>query len=284
MANTIISEFKSDFFSYQHVLTDSPTLSGLGHVEIHEHYEINYIISGNISYYVEGQEYMPKKGDVLIINSYELHRPEFKSPVPYERIVIYINPKYVIPFHTADFNLLHCFERRKLGHDNLISTAELNADIWKHYQKLEHYITYNLPESTIMLQLVIIELLVKLNKIFGEEECRINSSVHFDPKTLAIIEYINRHLNENITLELLSKEFFINKYSLCHAFKKNTGFTIIEYILNKRIMKAKELFAQGVNITEACYQVGFNNYSNFYKAFTQVMGVSPKQFIANRSS
>ena len=83
-------------------------------------------------------------------------------------------------------------------------------------------------------------------------------------------------MNKKISLSDLEQQLYINKYYLCHLFKKNTGFTVFEYISNKRVMRAKQLLSKGVPVIEACYSVGFSDYSNFYKVFKRVTGIPPK--------
>ncbi len=106
----------------------------------------------------------------------------------------------------------------------------------------------------------------------------IESFEHND-KVAAILEYINKNIDQKITLDLLEKLFYINKYYLCHIFKMNTGFTVNEYITYKKIMKSQELLISGVPVLEASSIVGFGDYSNFYKAFKKVVGCSPKKYI-----
>ena len=61
----------------------------------------------------------------------------------------------------------------------------------------------------------------------------------YDEKIVGILDYINNHLHEQITLDLLEEKFYVSKYYLCHLFRKNTGVTVGEYTSYKRILKAK---------------------------------------------
>lgn len=97
-------------------------------------------------------------------------------------------------------------------------------------------------------------------------------------KINAILAYINENLNQRITLDELEMAFFINKYHLCHIFRQNTGFSILEYISYKRIMKAKEMLAEGQSATEVAAQVGYSDYSTFFRAFKNIVGVSPNKY------
>jgi len=54
--------------------------------------------------------------------------------------------------------------------------------------------------------------------------------------------------------------------------------TVGEYIAYKRILKAKELLIRGTPVLETCHAVGFRDYSNFYKTFRRLEGVSPREY------
>lgn len=263
-------------FTYTHNMADIPRSYP---VHIHDMYELYYFISGDVTYYIEGQNYIINSNDILIINSRELHKPVFNSTKPYERIVIHFNPRYISSFQTKQYNLLHYFENRKLGHHNKInSTQVLAKNIKKYIDEIENNINKNIPESPIMIKTLFIQLLITLNSLFVTNENIITNSFKYDEKVSSILEYINNNLSEKITLEILEHNFFVNKYYLCHIFKKTTSFTLIEYITYKRIMKAKELLIEGISVMEVCHKIGFNDYTNFYKVFKKLTGTSPKNF------
>ena len=95
-------------------------------------------------------------------------------------------------------------------------------------------------------------------------------------KILDIISYINENLYNDITIDSIASYFSLNRSYLMHLFKKETGYSIYKYITEKRLFKAKELISNGYNLTEACYLVGFKNYSSFYRAFKDRYNTSPK--------
>jgi len=71
-------------------------------VHIHDRYEIYYFLSGDVTYFIEGQSYPLSRHDLLVINTGELHRPVFNSSRPYERITIHFRPEYISSFQQKD--------------------------------------------------------------------------------------------------------------------------------------------------------------------------------------
>lgn len=93
-----------------------------------------------------------------------------------------------------------------------------------------------------------------------------------------ILSYINQHLTQELTIQELSNYFFLCPSYLCSMFKKETGTTIKKYITAQRITLAKSLLATGHSAQEACEMSGFVDYSNFFKTFTKIVGVSPRKY------
>ena len=92
----------------------------------------------------------------------------------------------------------------------------------------------------------------------------------------AIIEYINKNLFSDMTLDSICSKFFINKSHINRLFKEVTGSTVWEYVILKRLVAAKQLIKDGVKASAAAEMTGFRDYSNFYRAYKAHFGISPK--------
>lgn len=93
-----------------------------------------------------------------------------------------------------------------------------------------------------------------------------------------VIQFLGENYTKKISIDMLSEQFYISKYYLMHRFKKVTGCTIHNFILNKRICYACVLIKSGRTLGEACYLSGFTDYSLFFKSFIKIMGISPSQY------
>ena len=82
-----------------------------------------------------------------------------------------------------------------------------------------------------------------------------------------------------LTLDQLSEKFFISKYHLLRKFDAQVGTTVHRYILQKRLLNAKQLLAGGVPPNEVCQYCGFGDYANFYRAFKAEYNQTPRQYI-----
>ena len=98
-----------------------------------------------------------------------------------------------------------------------------------------------------------------------------------------IILYINRNLTSKLTLDTLSGRFYMSRYYISHLFTEKTGITLKEYITKKRIMLAKEKLLEKKPLGQVAREVGFSDYSSFYRAFKKTLGYPPSAINAASS-
>jgi AraC-like DNA-binding protein/quercetin dioxygenase-like cupin family protein len=250
------------------------------HNEFHLHnsYEIYFFIQGNVNYFVEQSSYQLQKGNLLIFNNQEIHKAVNLTDTPYERITIHFQPKLIQSLCTDKTDLLACFHNHDVGVNNitLLDTNKSNYFISTALQ-LIHHLENDTYGSDIMSITYLVHLLIMVNEIFENENPMMKSIL--SPKIIPILQYIDSHITEDLSLDIISKVMSMDKYYLSHLFKQNTGSTVYQYILAKRIALSKQLLKQGKSVTETCEQSGFNDYSNFIRTFKKATGISPGTFI-----
>lgn len=119
-----------------------------------------------------------------------------------------------------------------------------------------------------------------INMVGSMNELMLKDSV---PKKKDVIteakEYIRQHYNHNITLNEISKKFFINPYYFSQLFKKKTGMTYQNYLINYRIDRAKKLLEEtDLRIYEVCKLVGYNDMNHFNQVFERNEGMKPSEY------
>lgn len=253
-------------------------------VSLHHHdfYECFFFISGNVSYYIEGKTYALKPGDIILVNTTELHQLIVNDHnVPYERIVLWIDKNFMNSLSTDKTDLTECFYAKKS--DVIRLSLELQQNIRSILHKLisiENYGSENIG-SDILYKAYFIELFVQINMALQHNNIRPDADVKKSNMITDIIEFINNHIDEELTIDSLSEHVFLSKYHLLREFKKHSGTTIHKYIIQKKLILAKELILKGMAITDVFKQCGFGDYSNFFRAFKKEYGVTPKYFYSN---
>ena len=90
--------------------------------------------------------------------------------------------------------------------------------------------------------------------------------------------YINNHYDKELNLNFLSHIRFTSKFHLLRLFKRYYGQTPKQYLTEKRLVQAKDYLSKGGNISETCYDIGFESPSSFSTLFKARFGMTPTEF------
>ena len=94
-----------------------------------------------------------------------------------------------------------------------------------------------------------------------------------------IQSYIRQHYSENITLNMLAELYYMHPNYLSRLFKEKTGQNFVDYLVDVRMQKVKELLrSTDCKIVEICSEVGYDNPRSFSKAFKHHTGMTPKEY------
>lgn len=252
------------YLSASKTFTENPCLDDF-HMHTHDFYEIYCFISGNAKYYVEGNIYNLKSGDILFIKKSEAHTLQLTSDSDYERVIINFNTNAVVDKETQ--TILSEFDSLPLGKGNRFPFSRFKNKHWHYY--IDKMLSKDNEESKRLY------LTVLVNEMY---ECRNEAlSVCGEQDAVAdIIAYINSNITEAMTLESICEKFYISKSQLNRKFKNVTGSTVWEYITAKRLIMAKELLVRGEKPTSVYTKCGFNDYTSFYRAYKAKFLHSPK--------
>ncbi|NFE81813.1 helix-turn-helix domain-containing protein [Clostridium sporogenes] len=249
----------------------------------HDFNKIIVFISGNVSYLIEGKAYKLKPWDILFVSSNDLHKVIINNDEPYERIIIWVNSKFLEMHNKNNSNLLTCFQLSSKLKINLFRMEEHNISLIKHTLFSLESATKDKEFGNIVLKnSLFIQLMVYLNRLFMNNTNHIEKNdIEYDKQIEEIINYIKENLQKNLSIDTLSSKFFINKYYLMHKFKSQTGYTLHKYIQQKRLAFSKSLIIKGHKITELYIKCVFGDYSSFIRAFKKAYGISPKDYYKN---
>lgn len=250
---------------------------------MHDSYELLLFLNGDADYYIEQHRYRLKRGDLLVINGQEIHRVVSGEGTPYERIATHFYPDLVRDYCTEQTDLLSCFEKRKNAERNLIS---LSPRALEQYLALadrlhtavasEHY-GHDILAYTYLLQ-----MLVLANTCFHAST--ITPENLMPQLSYRIMSYINEHLTADLSIQALADHFYMNRSYMSRKFREQTGCSVREYIILKRISLAKSLLKLGKPVSDVCELSGFHDYSNFIRTFKKYAGVSPGHYWSGSDS
>lgn len=247
------TEVKKDFFE-QHC---------------HNVYEINYVLQGEGKCIIEGKEFPLHSKALFLMRPYEYHYVQPEPTQPYSRIIINFDES-ILPASVQAHPLL------QTGGGSYFSLAESQTPLHSALEAMSGVIPLSgngmksTPEAEAFLRATIPQILLLLTPEQPRDPLGKDSSV-----AVQVIEYLNRHLNEEFSLEEIAKEYFVSKYHLCRMFREQTGGTIFSYFNTKRIALAQQMIANGEKAATVAGKLGFRDYSAFYRAYRKQTGTSP---------
>ncbi len=257
----------------------------LNEIQLHHHdfYEIYLFLSGDVDYLIEGKIYKLLPGDIVIINSNELHQPVFKdNSKSYERMVLWMDKEFVKSLSTSKTDLASCFKPEVIRAHNVSRLPiEIVQSIKLIFMKLLNCKQQDRFGGDLDYKAYITDLLLIINQSYLQKD---NSSLQMqvDVKNNHLIQsvmsYIEQHIEEDIPLDYLASQFYVSKFYLSREFKKHTGATIHRYIVQKKLIAAKELILQSIPLIEVYKLIGFGDYCNFLRAFKNEYGITPREF------
>ncbi len=253
-------------------------------MQIESHYhdfnKVVVFISGKVTYCIEGTAYKLQPWDILLINHNTIHKPIIDTASPYKRMVIWIRPSFLQNHTDANCNLMTCFE---LAHRNNSNLLRITPEMLKIIQAIFCQISdacHNCKfGDKVLLDALFFQLVIYLNRLaLDKDYSAVHADIEYDETISNILKYIDNNIADDLSIEKLSSIFFLSKYYLMRKFKHHTGYSIHNYVLQKRLIAANQFIRAGQSFLTACMESGFHDYSNFTRAFKKMYGLSPKKY------
>lgn len=243
----------------------------------HEFDKIVILISGSVDYLVEGASYRMMPGDIILVRHHMIHKALIDVSVPYERIIIYLDSSYVDRF-APDMGLMECFALAEKRRFCLMRPTE---DEWELVKNQLGRIEENTDDTDYAADYMrgtnLAQLMVYLNRIMQRDTGDKSEAVEYNEKIADILSYINENISKDLTVDELASRSYLSRYHFMRLFKSQTGYTVHNYIRQKRLTLAARLIREGMSATHAAEECGFSDYSAFHRAFTSTFGVSPSK-------
>lgn len=211
----------------------------------HENPEIQLFTKGDGTVILNGKKYKVTAGDIVLVNSNDIHYTFTEKYLEYDCLIIGID---------------WC-RRMGIKYDLMCFEAVIkNEKIKKLIKSLSHVCddtndSLRIAKANELLLRILIEITEKYSK---ENFYKSDKNKSFEIIKSAVT-YIQMNFNRKLSLDKIASAVFYDKYALCKEFKKYTGQTIIENLNSYRIKKAKEFLEDGYTVSEAAYASGFEN-------------------------
>ena len=238
----------------------------------HTFHKIIFLLAGRADYAVEGEHYHLQPGDFVLVGRGSIHRPEVAQGDFYDRVILYIAPGYLESLGKED--LSRCFLEAQERFRYVYHSGGGDS-IRRLLYELEQAGTEGGFGSDILQRALFAQLLVAINRTVAQG-ATVDASVG-DPKVVAVLQYLNAHLTENLSIDELAARFYISKYHLMRRFRSETGYTIHHYMTEKRLLLAQQMLSRRMPLWEAAENCGYQDYSTFSRAYKKQFGYAPSE-------
>lgn len=248
----------------------------------HDFHKIIFFLKGEAAYIIEGKTYPLTARDILFVRAGEIHKPVTYPDKTYQRIVVYISPLYLQKLGQDKYPLEQCFDKSQHMDSVMHAPAGRSHDLLFHMDKLEQVSQQQGFANELYTQVLFTELMILINRAILDKELENLAEITYDPRIQQLLQYINEHLAEDLTIDLLAEKSFTSRFYMMRKFKADTGCSIHQYINSKRLLLAKKLLTTTeLPITQLCFQCGFKDYSSFSREFKRSFAITPTEFRSN---
>jgi AraC-like DNA-binding protein len=223
------------------------------------------MIQGNVEYQIEGYRFTTAPGSLILIPPSVSHGMTTKTTDPYCRISIHFRPAFLD--EDEQDSLLKMFKAEGVYYPDLAKTG-----IGFLVQSVFDCKKMEASLQKIALKSRIVSLLTHIYHLSSQ---KITDTTIVDKRIQNILLYLNSNLQKSFSLGEIARKFRISKNYLNVLFHHGTGMTVNQYIRMKRLIQARQSILNGLTAEEAAWQAGFNDYSNFFRAYKSYFGIMP---------
>jgi AraC-like DNA-binding protein len=258
-------------------LSVNPNLSDFFFWHFHPEYELVFIEGADCNRHVGNHFSRFIKSDLVLIGPYIPHLNfDYGIKTNYEKIVVHIRPDFLKDAFVSAPELETIHQLLQLSKHGLAFGETTKREIGPRLKNLP-----NLPKFEQFL-----ELLQILNYLMFADDRELlhegpvkNQYTQKDEDRLDRIHaYIDNHYQYKIEIKEVARLSNLSNAAFCRYFKKITRLTFTQFVNHYRIDKAKKLLLLDNNVTETCFQCGFESLSYFNRTFKNITGKNPQSF------
>ncbi|MFC6169648.1 AraC family transcriptional regulator [Loigolactobacillus jiayinensis] len=249
----------------------------------HQYFEINYMLRGHATEYVNGQKIVLSEGDVLLLDIGSQHRIDALDTNDLLINLLFRDRNIslgLISQIQAAKSILYDFLINNVATDSkqqfilFKNIGNGNHEIQTTFDALitEYYQQHEFADTIIKSELTVLIAQLARNK-------QLPATVTSSTQKLAIslLDEIRQNY-QKLSLETLSNKYSYNKNYLSNLFHKVVGKTFSAALTEERLIHAREAIQNTTRpITTICHEVGFSNKSFFYNKYAKKFGCTPKE-------
>ncbi|MCR8631360.1 AraC family transcriptional regulator [Paenibacillus radicis (ex Xue et al. 2023)] len=257
----------------------------IGFYHYHQGIELLIVHRGRGHAVLNQKMYTLEAGSILCLQPFQLHRVHFEvsKDCPYERSVLKFEPTVLVAYIKMFPAVNRFFEHLWKGTlTNQVITADESDEAFI-LQILSHFFDKHLSQSDTeyyeAASLMTIQILDRIRRLWHENALTENAPIRSERHSEKIMQWIEMNYTAPFDLDILAKELHLSKHHVSHLFSSETGSSITDYLMSRRIRQACWLLnTETTPIEQVGVSVGIPNFSYFCRLFKKITGFSPLQY------
>ncbi len=244
----------------------------------HGHYEIYYFLGDRMTFFLDDSPIRLKKNDLVLVDRHVYHRTFYYPGTVQDRVNISFDRDDIILPDTAVIeNIGELFAKPRLSTGDPVINQKIHDDIRRLCESVSEKGGLKELRARIILSELLLDLL-DISHLFKSHGTGSGLN-ETEKKVQDITAFINLNYSKPLTLNSISKRFYVSKYYLCHVFKRITGMTVNAFLCRKRLLEAEIMLKHtDYRISEICNRTGFNSHSHFIRQFRKHYGCTPGEY------
>lgn len=291
MQNRILKENRrhgSAFLPINNYKIDTPNTRMVLNCHWHEEFELFHVVKGKFRFQIASQYYDVCDGDILFVNSGELHsaNAEKKGDFIFRAVVFSpemlegaandkIQLEYLAPLISGNRTVQRLFQQK----------SDIDLNLQNYFDQIYALLEEKPPAYEITLKaylFLILGELVKSGTEITQGQGRVKNAAAAE-NIKEVIRFLQENYQQPLTAGALAGHCHLSTGHFCRMFKKYTMKTPIEYVNCFRLSKAAELLeSTDRKILDIALDCGFNSLSYFVNVFHQSIGCTPSEFRKNK--
>lgn len=258
-------------------LLHNPRLSDLFFWHVHPELELVYIEGANGPRHVGDHISQYQGSDLVLIGSNIPHLNfDYGINTDYSKVVLQIQPSFITRILGECPELSHIHELMGNSRYGLAFHGETKQRIGQELLGLQQAS----PFQQFQTVLTVLDQLASTEEVeyLHEEPAKQSYNQKEQDRLNRVYAFVDQQYHRKIALEEVADLCNLSPAAFCRYFKKGTGHTFVSFLNRYRISQARRHLMSGQNVTETCFECGFESLSYFTRTFTKITGVNPSSF------